>query len=63
MAQRLEQGKVATHLDLEEFIGDVRAAAYHAVERLGVLEVQEPGFRQWIDGYDLAAVVLAITQG
>jgi hypothetical protein len=62
VAQRLEQGQVPADLDLQVFVRQRRAAPDDAGDGLRVLEVEEPGLWQRVDGHHLAALVLAFLQ-
>lgn len=60
--QRLEQREVAAGPDLQELVGDGRAAADDAAGLLGVLEPHQPGLGQRVHGDDLAAAPLGLLQ-
>ncbi len=60
--ERLKQREVTVDLDLEEMVGESRAVANDALRSLGILEAQQAGFRQRVDGDDVRAILLRLLQ-
>ena len=52
VAHGAEQGVVAAEPDLQVVVGDRRAAPEDAPDVLGVLEADQPGLGQRVDGHD-----------
>ena len=59
---RLQQGHVAAEPDLQELVGELRAATREPAHGLRVLVAHEPGLRQRVHGDDARPVLLGLLE-